>query len=104
MYDPSDQNRNPDGSPRDILGREVMMMMMMKMMKMMMMMMLMMLMMLMKVKYNCNEPACSNKKRKMGYKVKTKLESFLFQNVLSSGVRYSPGQRAQRQGEYSYEE
>ena len=43
MYDPSEQNKNPDGSPRDILGREV--------------------------KYNCNESACSNRKRRMGYKV-----------------------------------
>ena len=42
MYDPTDQNRNPDGSPQDHLGRTV--------------------------KYNCHEPACSNKKRKMGYK------------------------------------
>ena len=48
MYDPSEQNKNPDGSPRDILGREV--------------------------KYNCHESACSNRKRKMGYKV-CKLEN-----------------------------
>jgi len=42
MYDPSEINKNPDGSPRDILGREV--------------------------KYNCCEETCSNMRRKMGYK------------------------------------
>jgi len=42
MYDPTDQNKNPDGSPRDILGRDV--------------------------KYNCMLCESSNRKHRMGYK------------------------------------
>ena len=42
MYDPSELNKNQDGSPRDILGREV--------------------------KYNCPAAVCANRRRKFGYK------------------------------------
>ena len=41
MYDPSEENKNPDGSPKDPKGTYT---------------------------YNCKETACSKRKRKMGYK------------------------------------
>ena len=66
MYDPTDQNKNSDGSPRDILGREV--------------------------KYNCNESACSNRKRRMGYKAcNLGHKQLLFSSRQFAGVRYPPG-------------
>ena len=63
MYDPSDENKNPDGSPKEILGRDY--------------------------NYNCKKTACSksSRKRKMGYKVcKLKTLTFLLKNILQEFV------------------